>query len=581
MTEIMAAGSPDSLPGSKNSDGPVVLVSRDIAFTFPLAYGYLAGYLKQQGEDVRMLFKGSDHELLARQIMEMKPLLVGFGSLYPELKEIARIIDLLNSSGRDFPVVIGGQMVTPIPEFAVQVTGADFGVIGEGEITLYELVKSLREGRDVSAIRGLVINEGGRCLNTGPGEFIEDLSLLPPIPYELFPEDKWLPIGIWYAKNFPQPHWRIEDRVINVHGGRGCPFRCNFCYHHSKPRYRPVDLMIAEAAESLERFQGNMLYFSDDLVLSSPGRARLLVEELGKLGRPVEYSLSCRFDILARMDDGLLGDMKKTGCRIMGLGIESGSDRILEIIGKNCTVDMIRDGLDRLKRHDILPTVSIMMGQDTETREDAEASIRLMKEIVDANPRVNFAFTVTTPFPGSPLYSAIMKRGYLRDHRDFYDRYFDAPGEFKMIVNMTTMNDDEMQEMFVRINREYIEEKARRPLVRLTAVAIDGESFRSAYGVPFVIDMMMLDENGSVLFRCVSGDARPSGFLDFFTDRLKACLLDMVAAVFPEAHGHYARCANLFVSEFSRADLERLTDGRNAGWFVLHGNPSFAGTGAQ
>jgi radical SAM superfamily enzyme YgiQ (UPF0313 family) len=426
---------------SKPMSGPVVLVSKGIEFTFPLAYAYLAGYLKQVGEDVRVVFKRQDADGLVNEIMSLNPVLVGFGSLYPELRETGDLITMLNQAGRKFPIVIGGQMVTPTPEFALKVTGADFGIIGEGEITLHSLVTAIREGRDTASIRGLAIRRGDQIVSTGPGEVIENLDNLPPVPYEMFPTEKWLPIGVWYAKNCPQPHWKIEDRVINVHGGRGCPFTCNFCYHHSKPRYRSIEVMMDEAQASLKRFDGNMLYFSDDLVLASPKRARELVEHIRRLDRPVSYSISARFDILARIDDALLGEMKETGLRIVGLGIESGSDRMLEIIGKNCTATTIRCELSRLKKFDILPTVTIMLGQYTETVEDVEASIDLMRDTVRENPLINYAFTVTTPFPGSKLYDLIMQHGYLRDDQHFYDIYFSAGGgDFKQIVNLSAIN---------------------------------------------------------------------------------------------------------------------------------------------
>jgi anaerobic magnesium-protoporphyrin IX monomethyl ester cyclase len=445
----------------KFREGLVVLVSRPIAFTFPLSYAYLAGYLINRGEPVKVLFKHHDHNRLVNDIMSQKPLLVGFGSLYPELKEIRHIIDLLNRAGRQFPIVIGGQMVTPTPEFAVSITGADFGVVGEGEIVLYQLVKALREGTDPSQIRGLVIRQGPDLLATGAGEVIEDLKDLPPIPFDLFPQEEWLPIGRWYAANLPQPHWRFDDRVISIHGGRGCPFRCNFCYHHSRPRYRPVDLMIAEGVEALERYNATILYFSDDLVLSTPKRARQLVEALRSLAKPLEYSVSARFDILARMNDDLLANLKDTGCRIMGLGIESGSDRILKLIGKHCTADMILTGLERLKKAGILPSVSIMVGQYTETRDDVEASIRLMQESVRTNPNIQYNFTITTPFPGSQLYDLIFQKGYLKDDREFYEKYFSTPHEWKQVVNLSEMDDAEVIQMHKKIFKLYWKEKMR------------------------------------------------------------------------------------------------------------------------
>lgn len=448
---------------SRFRKGPVVLVSRKIEFTFPLSYAYLAGYLREMGENVRILFRPplSQFDAFVKQIMEMNPLLVGLGSLYPELPEIRKLIRMLDDAGRRFPIVIGGQMVTPIPRFAVEIAGADFGVLGEGEITLHRLVTALREGKDPTTVKGLVVRLGDDFTFTGPGEFIEDLNRLPRIPYDLFPLNEWLPIGRWYARHCPQPHWRFVDRVINVHGGRGCPFDCNFCYHHSKPRYRPMDVAMAEAAEALERFDGNMLYFSDETTLPSPRRVRQMLGGIRTLPRRVEYSVSSRFDILDRIDDDLLMEMRETGCRIMGLGIESGSDRILEIIGKKFSVETIRTGLERLEKVGILPTVSIMVGQYTETVEDVEASIALMRESVRSNRNIQYAFTITTPFPGSQLYNLIFEKGYLRDDKEFYDLYFQSPGSFKYVVNLSSMSDEELVAMHNKIQNAYREEKSR------------------------------------------------------------------------------------------------------------------------
>jgi len=444
--------------------GPVVLVSRAIAFTFPLSYAYLAGQLRAQGEDVRILFKDVSAQTLVKQIMDLNPLIVGFGSLYPELAETKVLIKMLDAAGRKFPIVIGGQMVSPTPEFAVRITGADFGVIGEGELVLAELVQRLKTGQDVSDLKGLVVRCGNDIKSNGPGAVIENLSNgLPAIPYDLFPTDQWLPIGQWYAKHMPRPiqHWQVDDRVINVHGGRGCPFSCNFCYHHSKPRYRNIDVMMEEAQEALQRFDGNMLYFSDDLVIVSPQRAKQLVDAISRLDRPVSFQISTRFDILSKIDNELLIDLKKVGCRSMGIGLESGSDRILKIIGKKCTSAGILEGLERLRQVGIYPTTCIMIGQYSETLEDVVDSINLVKRTVHNDPYLDYAFSITTPFPGSKLYSTIFEKGLLKSDLEFYEIYFSTPGEFKQVVNLSAMNDDEVKAAYYEIQRVYDEERSK------------------------------------------------------------------------------------------------------------------------
>ena len=544
--------------------GPIVLVSRAIQFTFPLSYAYLTGYLKQKGENVVLLFHDNDYLKIAQDIMHLNPVLVGFGSLYPELEGISKIIQFLNQLGRQFPIVIGGQMVSPIPEFAVQITGADIGVIGEGEIILYQLASALRHGKDLTTIKGLVVREGNQFVNTGMGDYIEDLSLLPPIPYEFFPEENWLTIGLWYAENMPQPHWRVEDRVINVHGGRGCPFKCNFCYHHSKPRYRDLTVMIEEATDALERFDGNMLYFSDDLVLASPKRARKLVEAIGTLKRPVEYSISARFDILSKMDDALLYDMKKTGCRIMGLGIESGSDRILKIIGKNCTADMIQDGLNRLQKFDILPSVSIMVGQYTETQEDVQKSIHLMKSSVLQNPNINYAFTYTTPFPGSPLYDLIFQQGLLKSHKEFYTLYFNTPGEFKPVVNLSAMSNDVLEHVFEKILVEYKTIKPKDIQQKSVAtISTPPHDFKERFQVPFHVDKLMIVDNNVLVVRCVFNSEDTVAFDNniehLFHESMVIAILGAGYNVFKNIKSYYSNKKHIFIQPYSRKNFPHLT----------------------
>jgi radical SAM superfamily enzyme YgiQ (UPF0313 family) len=443
---------------SENRNGPVVLISCDIAYTFPLSYPYLASYLVEQGEDVRMFFKQhSNWHSIVQQVMLLDPLLVGFGSLFTELGENSEIIGMFNKAGRKFPIVIGGQMVSPIPRFAVEITGADFGVIGEGEIILAQIVKTLREGGNILDVKGLMVRNGNEYINTGVGEYIEDLTKLPPIQYELFPSEKWLPIGKWYKGS--QWHWHDEDRCINVHGGRGCPFNCNFCYHHSKARYRPVGIMMKEATNALRRFDGNMLYFSDDTALITPSRTREIVDGIRGLYRKVDYHVSSRIDILSKMDDDLLRDMKDSGCRCVGIGIESGSPRILKIIGKPYTPEMVLDVIRRLSSVGIFSTVSVMVGQLTETREDAQATFNLVRETIRIDPKIQYAVTYTMPYPGSSLYSDVFKLGLASSHRDFYDKYQQGlPYPFQL----STMSKKEVKEMVLMIENVFEQERQSR-----------------------------------------------------------------------------------------------------------------------
>ncbi len=196
-------------------------------------------------------------------------------------------------------------------------------------------------------------------------------------------------------------------------------------------------------------------------MIASPKRARELVQGIRKLNRPVSYSISCRFNVLENIDDGLLNEMKETGCRIMGLGIESGSQRILDLMHKKVTVDQILTGLRRLKDVGILPTVSIMVGQYTETQEDFQQSLDLMVESVRYNKNIQYAFTLTTPYPGSELYDIAFEKGLLKSHEDFFNKYNPYTDLVGISVNLSNMDDDDIVRNRIKLERAYKLEKLK------------------------------------------------------------------------------------------------------------------------
>ena len=169
----------------------------------------------------------------------------------------------------------------------------------------------------------------------------------------------------------------------------------------------------------------------------------------------IEYLIGMRFDVLARLDDEILIGLKKSGCRSMGMGVESGSDRILNIIGKNISAKEMLTELKRLRKFEIIPTLSMMVGQFTETEEDVQASIDFVKEATTLNPLTNFAFTITTPFPGTELYKYILKNGLIKDDYDFYNKYFESENLWKPIVNLSKISDDKLIYYLDILNKEY------------------------------------------------------------------------------------------------------------------------------
>ena len=200
--------------------------------------------------------------------------------------------------------------------------------------------------------------------------------------------------------------------------------------------------MIKEAEELIKKFKANLIYFDDDLALASPQRALELAEGMEKLPKRVEYSLSGRFDILDKISDQALIKMKRSGLRSINIGVESGSQRILDIIGKKITVEQIINGFKRLKAAGILPNANIMVGQLSETDEDVQKSLELILEALKINKNMNWSFSITTPFPGSRLYDICFEKGIFKSHYDFFQRLNPDEVFTGLTVNLTAMSDN-------------------------------------------------------------------------------------------------------------------------------------------
>lgn len=447
---------------SQNTTGPIILSNMPPMYTFPLGIAYVAGYLKGNNENVEFDFwplEKNRFPAFVQKLISKKPLVIGFGGLYPDLYVVKELIHLLDKAGRNFPVVIGGQMVTPTPEFAVDITGADYGVIGEGEIIFSNLVKALRERqKDVSHIKGLVIRDGNQFISTGPGPFIENLAKLPPIPFELVSGYDWIHTGRFYLYH-RQPQWKYNDRIVPIHTGRGCPFRCNFCYHHSKSRYKSMEQIKVDINEAVERFNPTLLDFSDDLVLANYKHTVEFISMMKGLKKPIEYYLSIRFDTLSLMDDDLLRELKNSGCRIAGPGLESGSQKVLDAIHKNITVDQIKVGLRRLKDAGIMTTTCIQVGQIDETLDDAYQSLQLMKESMDYDKHIAYAHVITTPYPGSELYEIAMEKRLIKSHLDFFNLHDPDVPLGSVTINMSAMSDADITNIRKEMADVYWEKK--------------------------------------------------------------------------------------------------------------------------
>lgn len=414
----------------------VVFISVENAFPPAFSMPSLEAYLSKNGIKAEILYPrvaGDSLQSLVGKVLELRPFVVGIGGLFNDRFTIKNIIEALNLYRNDFKIVVGGNLVTPIPEFMVNKLSADIAVIGEGEIIFTKLVKKILGNEAFSEIGGLAFKDGDNVISTGPGDYIENLDEVPPLNYEKIPMEHFVQVYKFYKNMARNNFYTPSIRAGPVLTGRGCPYRCNFCYHFNKLRLLTVPVVISQIKELKERFNINMIAFVDDLALINKKRTLELCRALMEERLDLKYVIQGHFNCL---DEEMIVALKESGCIQLGLGLESGSQEVLNRINKGVKIEQIRSGLDLLRRYRINWYGGIQIGHLGETEEDVKKSRDLFYPYIDELSTVSF--TITAPYPGTPLYYYGLNSGLIKSNEELFNKFKDLR---TLLVNFSKLPD--------------------------------------------------------------------------------------------------------------------------------------------
>jgi len=408
---------------------------------FPLGLSYLSAVLKKAGHQVTIYdadcnknskeinyarlpekypiylkeIKNSENPIIkeiSETLARYNPDIVGVTVMTPKVASAFTIASLAKKYNKNCYVVFGGPHATLKPgEILKNTEDVDFVVNGEGEIVLLELVNALSaNGSNFSAINGLSYRHEDKIIHNNTRQFVDNLDSLP------FPDRGSLMGSDTYTS---------EDMGLLM-GSRGCPYNCSYCATQiwtRRVRYRSLANIINEIKYVQHHYGTRQFTFKDDSFTVSRKRVMEFCDELISADIKINWDCNTRVDLV---DSELLKTVKKAGCNSIKVGIESGSERILQLMDKGITLDGIKKAASLFRTRGIHWTAYFMMGIPTETREDVQKTLSLLYEI-----RPSFAsMGVYEPFPGTKLFDVGIERKLVKQDMSYEDFFTRIPSDY-------------------------------------------------------------------------------------------------------------------------------------------------------
>ena len=385
---------------------------------FPLGLLYLATYLKKNDIEVKIVDinnyyfgKKVDETILLRYIEnnllnfidEFNPDMIGIGCTFSgAFKNLRLVAKQIKKYNPKIPIIVGGVQPTLFAkEILKKYSYIDYVIIGEGEISFLNLIKSLMNGEFPNSVNGCVFKEEENIIFNSKTNYINDLNSLPQVDYNLLnPKEYQMDTSNWYS-----PKKILIGQPFPILSSRSCPFSCTFCcmklIHGPNIRFRSPENVLDEIEYLYNNFNVRYFQFMDDNLTLNKKRISKICK--GILNR----NLDIQFDTpnglsLNALDEEIITLMVDAGLVRTSLAIESGSEYIRNnIMKKKLSTEKIYENVNACAEHDNLFIKGFfIVGMPQETYETLDETYQMIKEL----PFDKIGISYIDPYPGTELF---------------------------------------------------------------------------------------------------------------------------------------------------------------------------------
>lgn len=338
---------------------------------------------------------------------------------------IKQVVDAVKEMSPEIIVVVGGGVISSNPEVAMKAfERVDIGVIGEGEVTVQELVAALRGDRELQSVNGVIYREDETYIRTPVREEIVDLDALPFPDYD----------GLEYGKFCQQTGY------ANIVCGRSCPFNCTFCFHPCGKIYRArsTNNIVKEIEYLMSEFKVKSFNLIGEGLFFSHRESIKLCERL----KPMQLAWGCTMHP-SRSNMEVLRHMRGSGCKTICIGIESACDHILKSMNKKSNFMTVEKALREIQESGIQVSGNFIFGDVLEDEKSVETTICWWRE----NRRYPIDLIMIMVYPGTSMYKVALEKGLISNEVDYLKS--NCPN-----INLSQLTDLQYRELEMRLSTE-------------------------------------------------------------------------------------------------------------------------------